>query len=71
MTARAPSALPALRPISMKPACETTEYARIRLTFVCTSAARLPITSEATAMTANAPSRGAPPAGTPSASGAS
>ena len=38
----------------MKPACETAEYARIRLTFVWTSAARFPITSEATAIAANA-----------------
>ena len=54
MSARPPSALPALRPMSMNPACETEEYARIRLTFVWTSAARLPIASEATASAANA-----------------
>ena len=36
-----------------KPAWETDEYARIRFTFVCTSAARFPITSEAAAITAS------------------
>ena len=38
--------------ISMKPACEIDEYASMRLTFFCTSAARLPTTSEHTAITA-------------------
>ena len=53
----------------MKPACEIDEYASIRFTFRCTSAARLPIASDATAMTGERPaSRGAPPAGTPSCS---
>src|SRR5206468_9495996 len=37
-----------------KPACEIEEYARIRFTFRCTSAARLPIASEIVAMTAKA-----------------
>ena len=54
MSARPPSALPAERPISRKPACEIDEYASIRFTFRCTSAARLPIASEATAIPANA-----------------
>ena len=40
--------------ISMKPACETDEYASSRFTLRCASAARLPITSDATAMTATA-----------------
>ena len=38
----------------MKPACETDEYASIRFTSVCTSAAKFPITSDATAIPANA-----------------
>jgi hypothetical protein len=38
--------------MSMKPACEIDEYASIRLTPRCTSAAKFPITSELTAMTA-------------------
>src|SRR5579862_9220537 len=54
MSARPPSAEPAERPMRMKPACETDEYASIRFTSFCTSAARLPTTSEATAMPANA-----------------
>ena len=40
--------------ISMKPAWETDEYASIRLTPFCTSAATLPITSDAVASTARA-----------------
>ena len=45
--ARVPPRLePAAIAISMKPACEIDEYASIRLTSFCTSAARLPITSE-------------------------
>src|SRR6266545_3663828 len=36
----------------MKPACEIDEYASMRLTFRCTSAARLPIASDAHASTA-------------------
>ena len=54
MSARPPSAVPALSPISRKPACEIDEYARIRFTFRCTSAARFPIASDATAIPANA-----------------
>ena len=38
--------------MSMKPACEIDEYASMRLTFRCTSAARLPTASEAHASTA-------------------
>src|SRR5262245_59084152 len=38
-------------PISMKPACEIDEYASIRFTPLCTSAAKLPTTSEQTAIT--------------------
>src|SRR5437868_14227250 len=38
----------------MKPACEIDEYASMRLTFRCTSAAKLPTTSDATAMPASA-----------------
>ena len=38
----------------MKPACEIDEYASIRFTSRCTSAARLPIASDATAIPANA-----------------
>ena len=37
----------------MKPACDTDEYARHRLTFVCTSAATLPTTRDVTASTAS------------------
>jgi hypothetical protein len=40
--------------ISMNPACEIDEYASIRFTLRCTSAARFPIASEAHAMTATA-----------------
>ena len=47
-----PSSLSAAIAISMKPACETDEYASRRLTFVWASAARLPTTSETTASTA-------------------
>jgi len=54
MTARAPSAVPADRPIKMKPACEIDEYASRRLRSRWTSAAKLPTTSDATAMPANA-----------------
>ncbi len=36
----------------MKPACEIDEYASIRFTFRCVRAPRLPIASEATAITA-------------------
>src|SRR5919109_3823954 len=54
MTARAPSAVPAETPIRMKPACAIDEYASRRLTSRWTSAAKLPTTSEATAMPANA-----------------
>src|SRR5206468_2277537 len=42
------------RAISMKPACEIDEYASILFTFRWTSAAKLPTTSDATAMPANA-----------------
>ncbi len=52
MSARPPSGLAAAIAISMKPACETDEYARIRLTFRCTSAAMLPQASETQAITA-------------------
>ena len=38
----------------MKPACEMDEYASSRFTSRCTSAAKLPMTSDATAMPANA-----------------
>src|SRR5437762_8698105 len=38
----------------MKPACEMDEYASMRFTVRCTSAAKLPITSEQTAITASA-----------------
>ena len=54
MSARPPSALYAETAINMKPAFETDEYASRRLTFRWTSAARLPIASEATAITARA-----------------
>ena len=40
--------------MSMKPACETEEYASIRFTLRWTSAARLPIASEAQAIAATA-----------------
>jgi hypothetical protein len=40
--------------ISMNPACEIDEYASMRFTFRCTSAARLPIVRDATAITATA-----------------
>ena len=46
------AALSAATAISMKPACETDEYARIRFTFRCTSAAMLPQASETIAITA-------------------
>src|SRR5215467_11616585 len=54
MSARPPSALPVESPISRKPACEIEEYASIRFTFRCTSAARFPIASDATAIAAHA-----------------
>src|SRR6185437_3492794 len=52
--ARAPRFESAETAISMKPACEIDEYASIRFTPFCTSAARLPITSEQTAIAASA-----------------
>ena len=52
MRACAPSSLFAATAISMKPACETDEYASIRLTFSCVSAAMLPTASEMHAMIA-------------------
>ena len=52
MSARAPSWFAAATAISMKPACETDEYARIRFTFRWTSAAMLPQASETHAITA-------------------
>src|SRR5579863_721287 len=52
MSARAPRALSAATGISMKPACETDEYASSRLTLRCVSAAMLPIASEAHASAA-------------------
>src|SRR5437763_16608992 len=54
MTARAPSAVPAERPIRMNPACEIDEYASSRFRSRWTSAAKLPTTSDATAIPANA-----------------
>src|SRR5581483_32246 len=54
MSARPPSAVPAETPMRMNPACEMDEYASRRFTSVCTSAARLPMTSDATAMPASA-----------------
>ena len=52
MSARSPSGLAAAIPISMKPACEIDEYARIRFTFSCTSAPMFPHASEMHAITA-------------------
>src|SRR3954469_5056747 len=52
MSARAPSALLDAIGISMKPACETDEYASIRFTFSCASAAMFPIASETQAIAA-------------------
>ena len=48
----APSSLFAAIAISMKPACETDEYASRRFRFRCTSAARFPTASETHASTA-------------------
>ena len=47
-----PSSLSAATAISMKPACDTDEYASSRFTFRCTSAARFPTASETHASTA-------------------
>src|SRR3954452_19290127 len=52
MSARAPIALFADTAISMKPACEIDEYASMRFTPRWTSAAKLPIASEQTAIAA-------------------
>jgi len=43
-----PRGVPATIPMSMYPACAMEEYASIRFTFVCVSAARLPIVIERT-----------------------
>src|SRR6185503_4293293 len=43
-----PSAVPAMKPMKMKPTCEIVEYASMRFKFVCAIATRLPIPNDST-----------------------